>query len=414
MPFTLFETDIGPCGIAWNDAGLVAVQLPEASRDETRERLAERSGEGEEIEPRLAGDGVPPWVRPLVADLVAHLAGEPRDLVRVPLDPSRASDFAQRVYAALREVGPGATTSYGELAKAAGSAGSARAVGRAMASNPWPVVVPCHRVLGKASAGDAPDAGGFSAYGGLVTKQKLLALEGVRIGKAQASLFDGADALPFDAKRAVEHLRKADPVLGAHIARVGELRLKLKETEGTFAALAESIVYQQLSGKAAATIFGRLRKIYPRGVLDPKRLLTTDDEVLRGAGLSRPKVESLRDLAARAIAGEVPPLAELARMDDAAIVERLTKVRGVGVWTVQMLLIFRLGRPDVLPVADLGVRKGFARVFRKQAMRGVVSARAAVAAEVLPTTEELTRRAARWSPFRSVASWYLWRALDTP
>lgn len=282
-----------------------------------------------------------------------------------------------------------------------------------MATNPWPVVVPCHRVLGKSASGET-DAGGFSAYGGVVTKQRLLAIEGVRTGRAQASLFDGADTLPFDAKRAVLHLRQADPVLGAHIDRVGELRLKLKETEGTFAALAESIVYQQLSGKAAATIFGRLRKVYPRGVLDPKKVLTTDDEVLRGAGLSRAKVESLRDLSARAIAGEVPPLAELARMNDAAIVERLTKVRGVGVWTVQMLLIFRLGRPDVLPVADLGVRKGFARVFRKRASRGVVSARAAVAAEVLPTTEELTRRAARWSPYRSVASWYLWRALDTP
>ncbi len=401
MPFTIFETAIGTCGLAFGDAGLVAVQLPEASPEETRERLIARSGEQEE-------DAGPAWVRALVDDIRAHLGGAPRDLGAVPLDTTRTSEFAARVYAALREVRAGSTTSYGELAKAAGSAGSARAVGRAMAKNPWPLVVPCHRVLGKSDSAD-PDAGGFSAYGGVVTKQMLLALEGVSLAKTQTSLFDGAHTLPFDAEAAVRHLASADPVLGAHIAKVGALGLRLKESEGTFAALAESIVYQQLSGKAAATIFGRLRQIYPRGVLDPKKVLTTEDDVLRAAGLSRGKLESLRDLAARAIAGEVPPLSELARMEDDAIVERLTRVRGVGRWTVEMLLIFRLGRPDVLPVADLGVRKGFARVF------GVAKAKKAkkAAEDLLPSPAELHARASKWRPYRSVASWYLWRALDT-
>lgn len=400
MPAVVFETAFGTCGLAWSDAGLVAVQLPEASPQETRERLALRSGEADVTSLEAA----PRWVAALAEDMRAHLAGSPRELARVPLDPARATGFAALVYEALRAVPAGKTTTYGELARAAGSPGSARAVGRAMAKNPWPLVVPCHRVLGKgpAKAEEEPDAGGFSAYGGVATKQKLLALEGVALRRAQTSLFDGASTLPFDALTAVRHLREADPVLGAHIEKVGELRLRLKESEGTFAALAESIVYQQLSGKAAATIFGRLRHVYPRGVLDPKKVLATEDDVLRGAGLSRAKLESLKDLAARSIAGEVPPLAALAKMEDEQIVERLTRVRGVGRWTVEMLLIFRLGRPDVLPVSDLGIRKGYARVF----------ARKKAEAEELPSPDELAKRAARWRPYRSVASWYLWRALD--
>lgn len=410
MPYCVFETDLGTCGVAWGDGGLLAVQLPEASRDETRARLAERAGlelDDEVAAPSSPARGrdpgeAPAWVRALVADLCAHLSGSPRDLSAAPLDVGRVSDFAARVYAELRTVGAGRTTSYGELARAVGSPGAARAVGGAMAKNPWPVVVPCHRVLGPERAAGA-SLGGFTAYGGVLTKQRLLDLEGVSTAPRQASLFAGAAELPFDAAEALRHLAEVDAPLGAHIARVGDLRLRLKHSEGTFAALAESIVYQQLSGAAAATIFGRLRKVYPRGELDPRRVLATEDVALREAGLSRAKVESLRDLAARAVAGEVPPLAELARMDDEAIVERLTRVRGVGRWTVEMLLIFRLGRPDVLPVADLGIRKGFARVFRRRRRAGEGEAG-------LPTPEELARRGERWRPFRSVASWYLWRA----
>jgi 3-methyladenine DNA glycosylase/8-oxoguanine DNA glycosylase len=193
-------------------------------------------------------------------------------------------------------------------------------------------------------------------------------------------------------------------VLARHIAKIGPFRLMLKATEGTFAALAESIVYQQLSGKAAATIFGRVRALYPKGRLDPMRVLATSDEALRGAGLSRAKLESLRDLALRTSTGAIPTLAELAAMDDEAIVERLTAVRGIGRWTVEMLLIFRLGRPDVLPLADYGIKKGFAQVFTRRRAE----------APALPTPVELARRGERWRPFRSVASWYLWRALDTP
>jgi DNA-3-methyladenine glycosylase II len=165
-----------------------------------------------------------------------------------------------------------------------------------------------------------------------------------------------------------------------------------------FDALAESIAYQQLSGKAAATIFGRVRALYPkRKWLDPEQLLATSDETLRAAGLSRAKTAALKDLAAKTIDGTVPAGRALVRMSDDEIIARLTAVRGIGRWTVEMLLLFDLGRPDVWPVDDYGVRKGFAKTFRRRK---------------LPTPKQLMRFGEKWRPYRSVAAWYFWRALD--
>jgi 3-methyladenine DNA glycosylase/8-oxoguanine DNA glycosylase len=267
-----------------------------------------------------------------------------------------------------------------------------------MATNPFPVIVPCHRVL--AAAGKP---GGFSAYGGLVTKERLLAIEGFRRPETEESLFAAMNAsrLPYDPSAALRHLTASDPALFAHIERVGDFTLTLKQTESTFDALAESIVYQQLNGKAAATIFGRVRALFPKGRLTPTTLLALREDELRGAGLSRSKLAAIRDLAERCAAGSVPTLGQLSRMDDEAIVKALTQVRGIGRWTVEMLLIFRLGRPDVLPIADYGIKKGFMRVFH----RGKRKAE-------LPDGAALMRRGERWRPFRSVASWYLWRAAD--
>lgn len=394
MPFTVFDTSIGPCGLAWNDAGVTWLQLPESTPDATRARLLAKAGE-EDRRLRRA----PPWVKEAVARVREHLGGSPQDLSTIPLDLSRVTDFDRKVYRALQAVAPGRTTTYGELAKDVGSPGASRAVGRAMATNPFPLLVPCHRVL--ASGGRA---GGFSAYGGVVTKEKLLALEGA---PGQISLFAGdAPTLPFDADEAVRALRDVDAVMRRLVDRVGPFSLRLKASEDTFESLAESIVYQQLTGKAAATIFGRVRALYPRGRLVPARVLSTKDDVLRGAGLSGSKLASLKDLAARTDAGRIPSLTELERMEDEAIIERLTEVRGIGRWTVEMLLIFRLGRPDVLPLGDYGVRKGFARIFRKGAAK--------YGPDELPSPADLARRGERWRPFRSVASWYLWRALELP
>ena len=167
-----------------------------------------------------------------------------------------------------------------------------------------------------------------------------------------------------------------------------------------FDALAESIAYQQLTGKAAATIFARVRALYPkRKWLDPKQLLATPDEALRAAGLSRAKTAALKDLAAKTIDGTVPSGRALLRMTDDEIITRLTTVRGIGRWTVEMLLLFDLGRPDVWPVDDYGVRKGFAKTFRRRK---------------LPTPKQLMKFGEKWRPYRSVAAWYFWRALDAP
>lgn len=388
MPYAVFETPIGHCALAWNDEGVTWLQLPEESPDATRARLlAKTKGAAGAEDAKLRG--APKWVKDAIVGVRNHLAGKPQALSEVPIDLSRASEFDAKIYRALQAVPAGTTTTYGALAKLAGSPGGSRAVGRAMATNPYPLLVPCHRVV--AAGGKA---GGFSAYGGLLTKEKLLAFEGGAL-IAQASLFAGnGPTLPFDWKKAVRALRDADPVLGKLIDRVGARQLTLKATEGTFAALAESIVYQQLTGKAAATIFGRVRALYAKkngGQLDPARVLATKDEDLRACGLSAAKTAGVKDLARRTKDGEIPTLAELAKMDDETIIEKLTVVRGIGRWTVEMLLIFRLGRPDVLPLGDYGVQKGFVKTFRKG---------------------DLAKRAERWKPYRSVGSWYMWRALE--
>ena len=168
-----------------------------------------------------------------------------------------------------------------------------------------------------------------------------------------------------------------------------------------FDALAESIAYQQLSGKAAATIWKRVRAIFPRTkFLDPKRVLDTPDETFRAAGLSRSKVAALKDLAAKTLDGIVPKSGRaLEKMSDEEIIARLTQVRGIGRWTVEMLLLFDLGRPDVWPVADYGVRKGFAKIFGKRK---------------LPTPKQLENHGVKFKPYRSALAWYCWRALDAP
>lgn len=203
---------------------------------------------------------------------------------------------------------------------------------------------------------------------------------------------------PCDTVAALRHLKRVDPDLAQVIRQAGPCALAPRMRYSPFEELLESIVYQQLSGKAAATIYGRVRSLYPaRRALSPQALLDTPDETLRGAGLSRAKLAAARDLAAKTLEGVVPTAAALRRMPDEEIIERLTAVRGVGRWTVQMLLIFRLGRPDVLPIHDLGVQKGFQIAYRTRQ---------------LPKPERIDRHGARWRPFRSVAAWYLWRATD--
>ena len=211
--------------------------------------------------------------------------------------------------------------------------------------------------------------------------------------------------LPFDPAEAIAHLRARDAKLSALIDRVGPFTLRLDNSASPFESLLESILYQQLHGKAAATIHRRVRE-YFGGDPAPQLLLDTPDDPLRAAGVSGNKIKALRDLAARTLDGTVPSHAAIRKMSDADIVERLTEVRGIGSWTVEMLLIFRLGRPDVLPVTDYGVRKGYALTFQR------VPKTRPLASSDLPKPDVIFRRGLRWAPFRSVASWYLWRACD--
>jgi DNA-3-methyladenine glycosylase II len=211
--------------------------------------------------------------------------------------------------------------------------------------------------------------------------------------------------LPFDPGEALAHLRARDPMLATLIDRVGPFTLQIDQSVTLFESLLESILYQQLHGKAAATIHARFRTFFG-GDPSPQLLLDTPDEPLRAAGVSGNKIKAMRDLAARTLDGTVPSHSAILKMSDADIVERLTGVRGIGSWTVEMLLIFRLGRPNVLPVTDYGVRKGYALTFmRVPKTRGLESGD-------LPKPDVIFRRGQRWAPFRSVASWYLWRACD--
>jgi DNA-3-methyladenine glycosylase II len=218
----------------------------------------------------------------------------------------------------------------------------------------------------------------------------------------------------YDRAAALQHLTAADPKLGRLIARAGPFTMKLASTLSPFEALLESIVYQQLHGKAAATIHRRLIESFadtcgldPSGAAihpSPQHLLDCPNEQLRQAGLSHNKALAVRDLAAKTLDGTVPSLAHIRRMSDEAIIEHLTQVRGIGRWTVEMFLMFRLGRPDVLPVSDYGIRKGFALTF--QGLKPTTK----VTPALLPKPDVMEKRAQKWHPWCSVASWYMWRA----
>lgn len=202
----------------------------------------------------------------------------------------------------------------------------------------------------------------------------------------------------YDPREAQRFLCAADPVLAPWIKRL-PFGMQIRAMHNPFESLARNIIYQQLHGNAAAAIHGRVRDLFGKRRLMPQEILSAPEEKLRGAGLSAAKTIAIKDLAAKTLDGTVPTLARLRRMPDEEIIERLTTVRGIGRWTVEMLLIFRLGRPDVLPVGDFAVRKGFAVVYGLKEQ---------------PRPKELLKHGELWRPFRSVASWYMWRASEVP
>ena len=220
-------------------------------------------------------------------------------------------------------------------------------------------------------------------------------------------------------RKAVLHLKKSDPLMRGIIERVGPFRMEFGEP--TFHSLAEAIVYQQLNGKAAATIFKRFTALTGDPVT-PEGILKLSAEQLRAVGLSKQKSSYLFDMAERAQRGELD-FSKLSEMSDDEVIEHLTQVKGVGVWTAHMFLMFTLRRPDVLPTGDFGIRMAIHKHYlNRVAMRKNGTAKkksrktAAKSPKVkitLPTPEQMAKIAKRWQPYRSIACWYLWRRLDT-
>ncbi|MBV9162466.1 MAG: methylated-DNA--[protein]-cysteine S-methyltransferase [Pseudonocardiales bacterium] len=399
--FVLFETAIGHCGIVWCGPAIVCVQLPEANERATRARITRLYPEKKEIIPP------PAFVQTAINDIVSLVAGRSSDLSTIALDMDGVPPFHRKVYELARSIPPGQTLTYTQVADKLGAHGSAKAVGQALSRNPFAIVVPCHRVV---AAGAKP--GGFSAHGGVATKLRLLAIEqsnaieqATLLDQDTASTTPAADTADlecdygFDPAAAVAHLRTADRHLARLMDRVGPFDLRMNTAPTTFGMLAEALVYQQLSGKAAATIFRRMCALFGPNVRcpTPQNILSVDEETLRNAGLSRAKALAVVDLAVKVEQGLIPPLNELRGMDDERVIVCLTQVRGIGKWTAQMFLIFRLGRPDVLPADDFGLRKGFKLTFRTNDM---------------PDRQRVERHAELWRPYRTAATWYLWQALE--
>jgi DNA-3-methyladenine glycosylase II len=194
----------------------------------------------------------------------------------------------------------------------------------------------------------------------------------------------------------VRHLKRSDPVLARVIESVGPCRIRVTEEGSHFQALTRSIVFQQLSGKAAATILSRVQALFPSGTPTPEAVVATSDEQFRAAGLSRQKIGYLRDLSSKVASGELP-LDAVEAMTDDDLIDHLVQVKGIGRWTAQMFLMFRLGRRNVLPELDLGIQNAIKRAYRMRKR---------------PTPKQVKRIGAKWSPHSTVACWYLWRSLD--
>jgi methylated-DNA-[protein]-cysteine S-methyltransferase len=372
----VFPTAIGACRMEWQDDKITSLTLLD----------------GRALPGRTAQDSsAPRWVRQAQRRLTLHLEGTIQDLSTIPLDFAGIPPFHQEVYRVALAIPAGEPISYGQLAARAGSPQAARAVGQAMRRNPFLLIVPCHRVV---AAGGG--LGGFSSVGGVTTKRRLLSIEKRAVAEEDRAR---ESRWPFQIDLARRHLRRHDPELGQAIGRLGAVRFVRQSGRSPYRALFRAIVYQQLHVKAASTILGRVLALYaPKQFPAPENLLATPETKLRAAGLSRNKTAAVRDLSIKVLDGTVPSVRRLSGMDDETIIEQLVAVRGIGRWTAEMFLISLLGRPDVMPVDDLGVRKGFGLVF---------------GGEPVPPPGVILERAEAWRPYRTVATWYLWQAADS-
>ncbi len=379
--WTSFPTPLGVCGVAWNTLGITRFLLPAENEKELHAEIS-RLDVGVFSPP-------PAWVRRTIQQVTRHFKGQAQDFSGVKLDFSGIQDFQKAVYQEALRIGPGECVTYGELAAKMGKPGAARAVGTALGRNPFALLVPCHRVVGSAGAG------GFSAPGGLTTKSRMLEAEGVALTRIPS-------LTPAHIKSAARQLAAREPLIARLIQKqkIPHIQLSPHQGDSPYEVLLEAIVHQQLSPAAAKTILGRVNALGGNGrIIAPQKVLALKTEKLRAAGLSGAKVKAVKDLAKRQVDGLLPDRAQMDRLTDQGIVSRLTPIYGIGKWTVEMLLIFHLGRPDVLPVDDLALRNAFGN------LRG---------SKKPPTRSEVEEFGEKWRPYRTVASLYLWQSIDVP
>ncbi|PKL42247.1 MAG: cysteine methyltransferase [Candidatus Riflebacteria bacterium HGW-Riflebacteria-1] len=386
--YSIFATALGPAAIAWRNGQIIGLLLPEASSASLRKKIAQCFGDCD-----LAPASTPTIAR-LIEQIQGYFAGKPVDFKKARLDVSDCTPFCQTVYEHLRKVPAGAIISYKALAEACERPNAARAIGLAAGKNPIPLLIPCHRVVNADGR-----LGGFSAGGGTSLKAQMLRLEDIEVEEKPALRIKPALLISdCDIDQVLKQLSQADANMGSLIETAPRFNLEFNANTSIFQALLESIVYQQLTGKAAATIFRRVLELFSgKHEVTPLDIIRAGASELRSAGLSQNKVLAIKDLAQFAISGNLPEHAQMRLLSNSEIISRLTHIRGIGRWTVEMLLIFKLGRADVMAADDYGLRKGLA------AIRGQ---------KELPTPAELARQGLAWKPYRSIASWYLWRAAE--
>jgi len=378
--WAIFPVANAHCGIAWCEQGVTHFLLPEATTARMQQELQIATAQ------RESAKKIPIWVSRLMRQVALHLAGKTQDFSAVPVFVEKATPFMRTVYDAARCIPAGEVISYAELARRIKQPGAVRAVGTALGKNPVPLIIPCHRII--AASGKL---GGFSAQGGLEAKKSLLHCEGVdfekpRVMVTAAQWHAGIKQLQQD--KYFRQLQK----------QTGDVSFRPQHNAEPLDALINAIVSQQLSMKAAATIFERVKTlVYKRGKPCAKTLLALPEEALRAAGLSGMKVSYLKDLAEHALQGKLPSLQQAQVMSNEQLVRCFTAIKGIGRWSVEMYLIFDLGRADIFPVDDYGIRKAIAQLY---------------ALDELPSTKAMVQYGERWRPYRSVVSLYLWRLLD--
>ncbi len=368
----IFSTKEGFVAIGWTTAGVCRLILG-LTEEHTVQALDKTCPHLPPVK-RTSGD-----VSLLVKRIKAHLAGDNDDFLDVPVQYPAVGEFSLKVLRRLRKVLPGEVVTYGELAALCGKPNAARGVGSIMGSNPVPLIVPCHRCMGKDGS-----LTGFSTEGGIEIKARMLFREGFVANEEHAA--------------GLAHLSKVDTVMRRLIQQVGPYRALPDKPQPAWDSLVRAIVHQQLSVKAGRTITKRVHDLTSGpGFPTPAQVLEFKPEDLRAAGLSKQKVSYVLDLAGKVDSGELN-LRRIRNLPDEEVITELSKVRGIGRWSAQMHLIFHLGRLDVLPTEDLGLQMAAARGYGF--------------AECC-TSDEMKKIGDPWAPYRSMASWYLWQGLES-